>query len=266
MNMDDLLRLWEGQSAKLRSLEVEIYRIDKNPAWWDEEEHYLGHAAFQSPQLAYLDFRKVKLQAQADPAEPSKKRLVPVKKNGKIESTPYQTIVCTASEVWDYHYDAKQIFIYTLDRDARKRAIEEGPLPFLFNMKADEARQRYLMALHSQNEKRFLVKIKPLFQEEKERFSYAWISLDRDFLLPTRIVLIAPDGKSSQDFHLSHPRANLAVNQAFFTVVNPGKPWKVERNPGAGGPAKGANAKAARRPLGRQSAGRGADRDVDRPR
>jgi TIGR03009 family protein len=266
INMDDLLRLWEGQSAKLRTLEVEIYRIDKNPAWWDEEEHYLGHAAFEAPQLAYLDFRKVKLQPQADPNDQNKKHLVPVKKNGKIDSTPYQTIVCTGAEVWDYHYDAKQIFIYTLDRDARKRALEEGPLPFLFNMRADDARQRYVMALHSQNEKRFLVKIKPLFQEEKERFSYAWISLDRDFLLPTRIVLIAPDGKSSQDFHLSHPKANLKVNEAFFAVRNPGKPWKVERNPGARGPANPASAKAPRRPVPRQSAQRGGDPGDERPR
>jgi TIGR03009 family protein len=263
--MDELLRLWEGQSAKLRSLEVEIYRIDKNPAWWDEEEHYLGHAAFQAPQLAYLDFRKVRLKAQADAKDQAKKRLVPSKKNGQIESTPYQTIVCTGAEVWDYHYDVKQILIYTLDRDARKRAIEEGPLPFLFNMRANEAKERYLMALHSQDEKRFLVKIKPLFQEEKERFSYAWISLDRDFLLPTRIVLIAPDGKSSQDFHLSHPKANLKVNAAFFNVVNPGKPWKVVRNPSAEAPTP-ASAKGRQRQPQRQSAQRGATADADRPR
>ena len=182
-DMDDLLDLWEGQSAKLKTLEVAIYRIDKNPAWWDEEEHYVGHAAFKSPQLAYLDFRKVKLQAQADPKDKNKKKLVPLKKNGQIVSTPYETIVCTGEEVWDYRYDVKQIFIYTLDKDARKRALEEGPLPFLFNMKASEAKQRYQMALQSQDDKRYLVKIKPLLKEEKERYSFAWIYLDRDFLL-----------------------------------------------------------------------------------
>jgi len=267
--MDDLLNLWAGQSAKLTSLEVDIYRIDKNPAWWDEEEHYLGHAAFKSPQLAYLDFRKVELQTQVDPNDKNKKKLVPLKKNGRIQSKPYQTIICTGAEVWDYHYGVKpQIFIYTLDKDGRKRAIEEGPLPFLFNMRANEAKQRYEMVLFSEDEKRYLVQIKPLFQEEKERFSFAWISLDRAFLLPKRIVLIAPDGKSMQDFRLSAINANNpgGVDGRMFKGVNPGKPWKVVRNPGGPAPAAPANARTSRRQAVEQAARPDRPIDGDQPR
>jgi len=252
--MDDLLNLWAGQSAKLTSLEVDIYRIDKNPAWWDEQEHYVGHAAFKNPQLAYLDFRKVVLQTQVDPKDKTKKQLVPVKKHDQIQSTPYQTIICTGAEVWDYHYGVQpQIFIYTLDQDARRRAIEEGPLPFLFNMRANEAKQRYEMVLFSEDEKNYVVKIKPLFPEEKERFSYAWIKLDRNFLLPSRIVLIAPDGKSSQDFHLSAINANnpKGVDARMFKGVNPGKPWKVVRNPEGPAPAAPANGRTTTRKGGR---------------
>jgi len=266
--MNELLTQWEGQSAKLTSLEVDVYRIDKNSAWWDEEEHYLGHAAFKNPQLAYLDFRKVKLQVQVDPEDKNKKKMVPIKKNGKIESTPYQTIVCTGAEVWDYHYDVKQIFIYTLDKDARRRAIEEGPLPFLFNMKAAEATQRYDMILWKEDEKGYVVKIKPKFPEEQERYSIAWIYLDRSFLLPTRIVLIAPDGKSIQDFKLKNIEPNKKqVDPRFFQVVNPKKPWKVERiKPGAQGPNAPANARLrGGQPVG-QAAGRALPPNGDQPR
>jgi len=245
--MDNLLDLWEGQSAKLKTLEVSIYRVDKNPAWWDEEEHYLGHAAFKSPQLAYLDFRKVKMHAEVDPKDKNKKHMVPDKKDNQVVSTPYQTIVCTSAEVWDYHYDVKQILIYTLDKDAQKRALAEGPLPFLFNMKAREAKERYEMVLVGQDVRNYLVKIKPLLLQEQERYSSAWIYLDRKFLLPTRIVLIAPDKKSSQDFTLSAIRPNIQPDERFFKVVNPGKPWKVERDPGQRGPAAPANARARRR-------------------
>ena len=170
-----------------------------------------GTPLSRTPSVAYLDFRKVKLQAQVDPKDKNKKKLVPVMKNDQPDSIPYQTIVCTGAEVWDYHYDVKQIFIYTLDKDARKRAIEEGPLPFLFNMKANEAKARYDMVLWSEDEKGYLVKILPKFPEEKERYSIAWIYLDRNFLLPTRIVLIMPDGKSTQDFVLSHIEAEQAA-------------------------------------------------------
>jgi hypothetical protein len=134
--MQALLKLWEGQSAKLQSLEVSMYRIDKDLAWGDEE-HYLGHAAFKTPALAYVDYRKVKMQSQADPKTKGKKVLVPAKKkSGELDSTPFETILCTGTEVWDYRYDVRQIIIYTLDKNERKRALEEGPLPFLFNLRA----------------------------------------------------------------------------------------------------------------------------------
>ena len=46
IEIDDLLKLWERQSSKLRTLDVWIYRIDKNPAW-NEEIHYEGRARLQ---------------------------------------------------------------------------------------------------------------------------------------------------------------------------------------------------------------------------
>ena len=50
-----LLKAWEGQSAKLKTLDVRIYRIDKDFKWKDEV-HFEGRAVFKSPDLAYLDF------------------------------------------------------------------------------------------------------------------------------------------------------------------------------------------------------------------
>ena len=79
MDMGQLLRSLgrsERQAQDARGLHLP-HRQD--PAWADVE-HYLGRAAFKTPQLAFLDFRKVKLQAQADPKDKKKKVLVPVKK------------------------------------------------------------------------------------------------------------------------------------------------------------------------------------------
>jgi hypothetical protein len=64
--MDELLGQWELQSRKLETLEVDIYRIDRDAEWGDEV-HFTGHAAFKNPDLAYVDYRKVKMSAQADP-------------------------------------------------------------------------------------------------------------------------------------------------------------------------------------------------------
>jgi TIGR03009 family protein len=246
MTMPQLLADWEGQSKKLETLELAIYRIDKDPQWGDEE-HYLGRAAFKNPQLAFLDFRKVKMQEKPDPKDKKKKALVPLTKDGKPVSVPFETIVCTGTEVWQYRYDVKQIFIFPLDKDQRKRALEEGPLPFLFNMRAADAQQRYEMTLVGGDNEKHLVMIKPLLQQDQETFSTAWVYLNKEYLLPTRIFLLAPNGKMTKDFHLSQIKPNKPVDPRLFVGVNPGNQFKIERNPG--GPAPANNARARRRQL-----------------
>jgi TIGR03009 family protein len=254
--MQQILQDWEQQSAKLKTLEVDIYRIDKLLDW-DDEEHYVGQAAFRAPQLAYLDFRKVKMEMQPDPKVKNKKKWAPVLQNNQVISTPFQLIVCAEKEVWQYRFDSRQIFIFPLARDERKRAIEEGPLPFLFNMKAAEAAKRYEMSLQAEYRKTYQIKILPLLDADKESFSVAWVELDRDYLLPTRIYLWAPDRKSTKDFRLSRIRPNGDVAAAKFVgVMPPGKGWKVERNPAAADPPRQStrpqrgqpNTQAAQRP------------------
>jgi hypothetical protein len=141
-------------------------------------------------------------------------------------------------------------------------------LPFLFDLKAQEVKNRYDVVLWSEDKKGYLVKVLPKYPEEQERYSIALIYLDRNFLLPTQIRLIMPDRKSTQDFHLSHIEPNKTpVNPQFFEVVNPKKPWKVIRNPGGDGPADPANAGASKRkPAGKQAAQRRLRPDEAAPR
>ena len=129
-----LLKDWEGQSAKLKTLDVSIYRIDLAPAWGDED-HYEGHAVFSRPQLAYLDFRKVKLVPD------SKKKLVPqVDRNKKRVTTAFERIICTQNEVWQYRFDNQQIFVFPLDKNARKRRGRRGAAPFPFRYEGQRSR------------------------------------------------------------------------------------------------------------------------------
>ena len=134
-------------------------------------------------------------------------------------------------------------------------------------MKAAEARRRYDMVLKGEDATRYLVQITPLLREDQESFSLAWIWLDKSFLLPKRIWLLAPDRKNSKDFQLSQIQANQAVEERYFVGVVPPKPWKVERNPGGPAPAP-ANARGMRRqPNGQAAAAqRPAAPNVDQPR
>ena len=249
--MDELLRQWEEQSKKLETLEVDIYRIDRD-AQWGDEVHFTGHAAFKNPDLAYVDYRKVKLVGQPDPKVKNKNVMVIQKdKNGQIISDPFETILCTGKEVWDYRSDVKNLVIWTLDNTMRKKVLDEGPLPFLFRMRAGDAKQRYNMVLRGQDAKYSLVVVTPRLKEDQDVFSTAWVKLDRAFLLPAQITLISPDRVKRQDFWLSKFRANAkeGVNEKYFIGVKMSKVsgWTTEINPLRDDPA-GATSKRARRP------------------
>jgi TIGR03009 family protein len=235
-----LLKAWEKQSEKLKTLDVQIYRIDKDYKWKDEV-HFEGRAVFKSPNLAYLDFKKIKLAPDANG------RPAPVKdpKTGKWVTTPTETIVCGQDAVWQYLYEGRQIYIFPLAKGQRQRALDEGPLPFLFNMKAQEAERRYEMVLQAENEKYYLVKVFPKLQEDKESFKMALLYLEKTYLLPARIALVSPDGKSSRDFLLDKIKPNKEISPPSLFQGGVFKGWKVVQNPAADAPRQGNAAERA---------------------
>ncbi len=229
-----LLNAWAKQSEKLKTLAVSIYRVDRDFRWKDEV-HYEGSAYFQSPGLAYLDFSRLKL------AENDKKQLVPVpdpKKPGARLKTHTETIICSNDAVWQYLYEGKQIYVFPLAKGERQRALDEGPLPFLFNMKADEAESRYAMTLDKENANFYLVRVIPKLQGDRETFKMALLTLDKKFLLPAQIALISPDGKSTRVFYLDNQRPNKPIDEKYFKG-GVYKNWQVVRNPTAEMPRQG---------------------------
>ena len=208
-----LLAKWAQQSTQLRSLDVRIERVDKSAKW--DDEVYKGRAMFKSPNLAWLDFQKVVV------AEGKPKKLV-----------PHERIVCTGKEVWQYRSDTHQVFIHELGLQQRQRALQEGPLPFLFNFQADDARKRYQMKLLNEDPKAYVISVLPLLPIDKECFSAAWVELDQTMLLPTQIVLLDPEGKSKKFFKMDRAgiKPNAPVMADNFKGQKLGPPWKILYN------------------------------------
>lgn len=221
--MKRLLKAWEQESSKLKSLDVSIERLDRSKAWG--EEMFEGRAILMSPNLAWLNFDKVEL-------DPNTKKPVIDPKTRKTVKNPYERIVCTGTEVWQYRSDTKQIFIFPLDRQQQKRALEEGPLPFLFNMKAAEAEARYEMNLVDETSEYFVITIIPRLKIDAESFAKAFLKLSKKTFLPDRIFLLSPNGKDSKDFSLTAVNRNKEVSPENFKGKPMGPPWTMVRDPG----------------------------------
>ena len=99
--MDELLRLWEQQSARSkRSTPGSFAKTWRKPG--QSKRLYRGRAILKSPDFAFLDFQKV----DGD-------KLV-----------PYEQIRCTGKEVYHYRSANNQIFILP---DARAAAAASLP-------------------------------------------------------------------------------------------------------------------------------------------
>ena len=215
--MEEVLARWEQQSAGIRTLDATFTRIDNNVAW-NDKVNFMGRAILKSPNLAFLDFRRFDEE--------------------KKEFSLYEQIRCTGTEVYHYRNPTRQIFVYPLAPDQSQRALEEGPLPFLFNFKAAEALRRYEMTMLSETMTHYYIRIRPREQIDREAFVQADIQLDKVKFLPDALLLVAPNGKDTQTYHFNTPGAyikpNVAVNATNFQGQVPPN-WQVVRNPGPDG-------------------------------
>src|SRR5262249_48716182 len=150
------------------------------------------------------------------------------------------------TEVWQYKSDTKQIFIFPLDKQDQKRALEEGPLPFLFNMRAQEAEARYQMDLMNETKDFYVIGVIPKLKIDQEAFSKAFLGLNKTTYFPERINLVSPDGTSSKDFKITmNYSPNSEVRDENFKGVPLQKPWTIVRDPAE----RDLQAQPARRPV-----------------
>lgn len=222
--LDQLLARWEQRSSEMKTLDAQFRRKDDLVTLGDKE-YYQGRAMLKSPNLVVLQFSRTDKDFTKKPV---------------LE----ERIVCTADEVWQFGYKLKQIVIHTLDQDQKRRALQQGPLPFLFNMKAADAKKRYEMTAWADSKNQlYHIKIVPRQREDRENFLQAGVTLDMKEFLPKRMILHDPNGKDQKTFLFDAIVRNTSWSSDPFTpqLVNG---WEVIRNPvGEPQPEAGAGAR-----------------------
>jgi TIGR03009 family protein len=223
--MESILALWEKESAARTSVNARFVRLDTSKVWGNTE--YQGQAFLQRPELARLDLSK------RDAAK---------KPPGLI---PHEQIVCTGNHILQFAHETQQVFVFPLAKDARKRALDEGPLPFLFNTRAAELKQRYQLWLADENPDLFLIGVLPRWESDKETFSRAYIWLNKKRFLPDKLLLVAPNEQDRREYTFKEITENQPVDPETF---RPRKPpgWTVVNNPAA---TQAPPARAGARPL-----------------
>ena len=208
--VEALLAQWELKSKEITKLDATFRRVNRDDIWKRVTE-FEGRALLQSPNLACLDIKKL------DPEDKTKK-------------TFHERIICTGEEVVQYDGSTRQIIVYPLPQQERQRALQEGPLPFLFDMKSEEVKRRYEIHLLADSPKVYRLRIVPLEDVDRDAFSEAIIDLNKLTFLPDALQLHAPSGKETQTYIFTSIAKNVAIEpKNFQRLTIPG--WKVVVNP-----------------------------------
>jgi TIGR03009 family protein len=211
--LESLLEQWEGQSSTHKSLHVTMTRLD-SLATWEEKVKFEGTAYFQSPDLASVEFQKV---------DGSKR---------PSQLIPHEKVICAKDHILQYVYPTQQIYVYPLAREERKRALEEGPLPFLFNTQAKTIQERYELSIIDQNQRTYLIEIKPRLAADKETFVRAYLWLDKESFFPRKLLMHLPNnnGKDTKQYTFTGVKWDERLKPEIFQgrmIAG----WKVVRNP-----------------------------------
>jgi hypothetical protein len=179
-----------------------------------------------------MDFRPVELP---DPPIDEEK----LDANGapfRIQAEENQRWICTGEEIFIIHDDLKLYDHIEIPPHQQGRNISQGPLPFLFGMRAEDAKRRYHLNLGEQNwpEGRVIqregepplrlrpqvhVVAYPKMEQDRREWRRAEVLLDGESFLPRAIRLLNPsmEKETVYVFDLSQ----MKVNERLPWIPNP---------------------------------------------
>ncbi len=253
--LEQILKEWERHTAKIQKLEGDTrYReIDKT---FSKEFRAEGKFAFEAPDRGNYELRPVKI---------AKGEVSAVKDDDKI---PYELKpkdaerwVCTGSQIIQINEAQKTYDLVEIPEERRGDRIIDAPLPFLFGMKAEQAKQRYQIELAKQTDQDIVLQLRPNWSGDAANWSKATVVISKSNYLPREVRLIAPGGTSMR----VHTFDNIKVNsdsifrslfgddpfkpklKNYKAVVSsaPETPAVADRTPAANAKAKPASAETA---------------------
>ena len=210
--LEGILKQWEKESATITQLDATFKRTDRKLGFKTLSQ-FEGRALLKSPNLACLNLEKVDAGPEA-----------------QVKTHFHERILCTGDDVVQYDGATKQIIIYPLGKGEQQRALQQGPLPFLFNMKAAEVKARYNMELMLEGRDAYRIKIAPKEEIDRDAFAEALLDLDRQTFLPRALMLTSPNEKETQTYVFKAIETEKKVDPANFKFQKI-EGWKVVRNP-----------------------------------
>jgi len=198
--LEQLLRRWEQESAKIKTLTGKHIRKEYNSVF-EVEKRTEGKFFFQSPDKGRIDMNGAKIGA-SDVSDRKNKEDKPY----RLQSGTEERWICTGKDVYQINDKAKEYEVTPIPAELQGTNIIHSPLPFLFGMKAIEAKQRFDFELLNQTPEYYSLKVTP--KTGMDAFKYAYVKLDSELFIPTAVILVDAAGTLEQRYFFSEIKVN----------------------------------------------------------
>ncbi len=169
--------------------------------------------------------------------------------NGKPQFKPQpnqfgEYWVCNGKQVIEYNRNAKECNIQDLPQNLQGQQIFNSPLPFVFNLDAEQIQRRYwvrqVQAPEGTNV--YLIEAWPKLQEDRAQYKLVQVALDKKTFLPHALIMYPPNFNAKKAANWDHYEfidvkrnsIGAALADNFLKNFIPEKPpadWKIHRNP-----------------------------------
>jgi TIGR03009 family protein len=236
--LDAHLLKWEQSMKKVEALSAVLNRVDKDVVL-DSTRKYSGNAIY--------------LRAGTGGPGTQNQAMLEMREEGKRDFA--EKFVCTGTFLYQFVPASKEIRSYELPKPKPGQVADDNFLSFLFGMKAEEARRRYLLTpdndpKHPGGEDKWYiyVNVTPRERADRAEFTQARLVLDKTTFLPRQLWFKHPNGNQTT-WDIPTLRRDVNPDPRLFDTPAVPTGWKmvtVPTNP----PPSAPGAPAPPRPSG----------------
>jgi TIGR03009 family protein len=187
--LDQLLTYWEQKSSQTTRYRCTFKRWEYDPVFGPKETfktYSEGVIKYSAPDKGL--FRVDTLLEYQPARNPGDK---PTYDPPKEPTGSFDHWICDGMRVYQFDQRHKKLIQNELPPEVRGQAIGNGPLPFLFNAKADDIKRRFWLRIVTPKDiqKEYWLEAVPKTQEDAANFKMIHIIIDEVDYLPKAMVL-----------------------------------------------------------------------------
>jgi TIGR03009 family protein len=206
--LDRCLLRWEQEMQKVQTLYAILSRIDKDKSF-ETTQKLTGYAQYMKAGTGPTALNLAMLELHQE---------------GKKDIQ--EKWICTGTYLYQFAPAQKEIRAHELPKPPPGQVAEDNFLSFLFGMKAEEAKRRYMLNLVKEDQHYVYVDIYPRVPKDKADFTRAQLVLNRDTFLPRRLWFQHPNG-NEVTWDIERLANGARLDRAAFDPPQPPPGWRV---------------------------------------